>query len=140
LIRVRRYLSALVFSLSALQALVACAPLVPAKFPPHIRSTPGAFVVVTDKQFDAGSFRLEFPRSWHVVKLSLADAKQLHVIFVAPDGGTVDVLQVYPVGQPSDEYITLPGGEIIRVLVDPAAEPSPDFLAQAEELVASIRN
>ena len=35
----------------------ACAPLVPATTPPQLAHTPGAFVVVTDKTFDAGMFR-----------------------------------------------------------------------------------
>lgn len=123
-----------------MHALVACAPLVPARIPPYIRNTPGAFVVVTDKQFDAGSFRAEFPFSWRVVILSPADAEKIHVAFVAPDGSMVALQQVDAEGPPEETYITLPDGQIIRIFIEPTAEPSPNFLAQARQLVASVRN
>ncbi|MCY3831958.1 MAG: hypothetical protein OXG85_03005 [Chloroflexi bacterium] len=140
MIAVRRFCSALAVSLSALHALVACAPVVPARVPPYVHNTPGAFVVVTDTEFDAGSFRLRFPRSWRVVILSPADAEKIHVAFVAPDGSMVALQQVDAEGPPVETYITLPDGQIVRIFIEPAAEPSPSFLAQARQLVASVRN
>jgi hypothetical protein len=138
LIRFRRSTFALLVLPSVIQALVACAPLVPARLPLYIRNTPGAVVVVTDKQFDAGLFRLEFPRTWSVVKASPADVDHIHVIFSAPDGGAISLTQVVSMDSPADEHIILQNGIIIKVSVEPAAAPSPSFLAQSEQLLASI--
>lgn len=119
-------------------ALVACAPSLPGALPPHSRDTPGAYVVVSDRAFDAGGFRLEFPPTWLVVKANPADVDLMHIVFAAPDGGIVSLSQVDSVDSSGDRFVALDNGVILRVSVEPAAAPSSDFLAQAEQLVASI--
>lgn len=127
------------FWLWTLCALAACAPLVPATVPPQIKNTPGAFVVVTDKTFDAGLFRLEFPRSWSVIKTSQAYYSHIQVVFRAPDGGIVSLHQVESAGSPKADYRILPNGVILSVAIEAAEQPSDLFSTQARQLIASIR-
>ena len=140
MIRSRRAALLLVFCLSILMAVTACAPLVPATVPPHIMNTPGAPVVVTDKLFDAGDFRLEFPRAWSVVITSQAYYGQIHVNFVAPDGGTVFIQQVDAIDPSNGEHKILSNGVILKLSVEAAAEPSAGFAEQARQLISSIRS
>ncbi|MDE2750395.1 MAG: hypothetical protein OXI34_15670 [Chloroflexota bacterium] len=121
-----------------IHALVACAPLLPAGDPPPSPNAPGAFVVVTEGRLDAGHFRLEFPPTWTLVKASPADVARLHLAFVAPDGGLVSLIQLASVEAPGDNQIQLENGVVLTVSVEPAADPSPNFLTQAEQLIASI--
>lgn len=120
-------------------ALAACAPLVPATVPPHIKNTPGAFVVVTDKLFDAGDFRLEYPRAWSVVVTSQAYYGRIHVNFVAPDGGTVFIQHVDAIDSSSGEHKILTNGVILKLSVEAAAASSAGFSEEARKLVSSIR-
>ena len=121
-------------------AVAACAPLVPATVPPHIKNTPGAPVVVTDKLFDAGVFRLDFPRAWSVVITSQAYYGRIHVNFVAPDGGTVFIQQVDAIDSSNGEHRLLTNGVILKVSVQAAAAASAGFSEQARQLISSIRN
>ena len=126
--------------LSILMALAACAPLVPATVPPHVKNTPGAPVVVTDKLFDANDFRLDFPRAWSVVITSQAYYGRIHVNFVAPDGGRVFIQQVDAVDSSSGEHKILSNGVILKLTVEAAAESSAGFSTQARQLISSIRS
>jgi len=118
--------------------LVACAPLLPAGDAPPSPHAPGAFVTVSQGRLDAGLFRLEFPPTWTVVKASPADVDQLHLAFVAPDGGHVSLVQAASLEAPGDSQIQLDNGVVLTVSVEPAADPSPNFLTQAEQIIASI--
>lgn len=141
MLRFQRPALALVFWLSAISALAACAPLVPATVPPHIKHTPGASVVVTDKRFDAGIFRLEYPRAWSVVKTSMAAADHIHVYFLAPDGGYVSLQQVEAVeSSAADEHLNLPNGVILKVSIERAEALSTNFAAEVRRLIESIRS
>lgn len=97
-------------------------------------------MVVTDKTFDGGNFRLEFPRSWSVVKTSQAYYPHLHVIFLAPDGGRVLLQGVDSTSADADEYRILPNGVILMLSIEPADPPSAAFMAQARQLISSIRS
>jgi len=57
---------------------------------------------------------------------------------LAPDGGLVSLIQLASVEAPGDDQIQLENGVVLSVSVEPAAEPSPNFLTQAEQLIASI--
>jgi len=140
LIQMPRLVLARRFWLWTLCALAACAPLIPATAPPQIKNTPGAFVVVTDKTFDAGLFRLDFPRSWSVIITSQAYYGHIQVVFKAPDGGIVSLRQVESAGSTADEYRILPNGVILRVAIEAAEQPSEQFPAQARQLLSSIRS
>ena len=140
MIQFQRPALALVFWLSVTSALAACAPLVPASVPPHIKHTPGASVVVTDKRFDAGIFRLEYPRAWSVVKTSVAAADHIHVYFLAPDGGYVSLEQVESVDSSADAPLILPNGVILKVSIEAAELPSAGFSVQANQLISSLRS
>jgi len=140
LIRSHRPAVLLVYWLIIVSALAACAPLVPATVPPHIKNTPGAFVVVTDQQFDAGDFRLEFPRAWSVVITSQAYYGRIHVNFVAPDGGTVFIQQVDAIDSSSAEHKILSNGVILKVSVEAAADSSAGFSEKARQLISTIRS
>ena len=137
LIRFRRSTQRPLVLLLLVHALAACAPSPPGA-PPPSRSAPGAYVVVTDREFDAGRFRLEFPPSWTVIKANPADVVPIQVVFAAPDGGIVSLSQVDSVDSSGDRFVTLDNGLVLSVSVAPAAEPAPKFMAQAEQLVASI--
>lgn len=121
-------------------ALAACGPLAPAASPPHIRNTPGAAVIVTDKSVDAGHFRLDYPPTWTVVKASQAIEARLRLVFVAPDGGAVWLSQVESADAAADETRVLPNGVILALSIEAAEAPSPGFEAQARQLIASIRS
>lgn len=64
--------------------IAACTPLVPATTPPQLEYTPGAFVTLDDEVFNGGSFRVNYPDGWRVIKISIA-AAPLEVIFASPD-------------------------------------------------------
>ena len=140
LIEHRRLTPIAVVWLSALSALAACASLVPATAPPHIKHTPGAYVIVSAGHFDAGHFRLDYPSDWRIVKESPADAERLRIIFVAPDGGTVSLMQLGADATPGDQHRILQNGVVIEVAIDPAEETLSTFAAQAQRLVSSIRS
>ncbi len=125
--------------LSVLSATAACGSLAPIEAPPHIGSAPGAAVVVTDKAFDAGLFRLEYPRDWTVVKASPANERGMRVVFVAPDGGAVWLTQVDSIGSPDEDHLILPNGVALLASIEAAEAPSASFAAQARQLLASIR-
>lgn len=114
----------------------ACSPLAPAATPPQLRHTPGAFVTVSETRFDAGIFRLDYPSTWRVVKLSTAESNYLRVAFVAPDQSVVTLTQV----EDADEnLIRLENGIALIVGIDASGSPSNSFSTAAERLVNSIR-
>ena len=127
--------------LAALLLLNACGPIVPATAPPQLQHTPGAFVTVTEARFDAGLFQVDYPKSWRVVKTSIAADRHLQVVFAAPQGSAVTLTQT---DAPSDDatpeqYIHLDNGIIIRAQIQPAADPDAAFATAAQKLIASIR-
>ena len=140
MIRSLRSAHSLAIWLPVFCALAACVPLIPATVPPHIKNTPGAFVVVTDKLFATSDFRLEFPRSWSVVKTSQAYYGHIQVNFVAPDGSTVFIQQVDAIDSSSGEHKILSNGVILKASVEAAEGSSAAFTQQARQLIASIRN
>ena len=117
--------------------LSACAPIIPATTPPQLEHEPGAFVVVTDKRFDAGLFRVDYPKSWRVVKTSIAAADHLQVVFVAPDSSTVTLTQADFVGDgtSNEQFVVLDKGVILQVRVQPADDGAA-FSAIAQGLIA----
>lgn len=121
--------------------LNACGPIVPATTPPQLQHTPGAFVTVTEARFDAGLFQVDYPKSWRVVKTSIAADRLLQVVFAAPQGSAVTLTQA---DVPSDDdapeqFIRLDNGIIIRAQIQPAADPDAVFATAAQKLIASIR-
>lgn len=121
--------------------LNACGPIVPATAPPQLQHTPGAFVTVTETRFDAGLFQVDYPKSWRVVKTSIAADHRLQVVFAAPQGSAVTLTQT---DVPSDDdapeqFIHLDNGIIIRAQIQPAADPDAAFATAAQKLIASIR-
>jgi hypothetical protein len=64
--------------------MAACVPQIPATTPPQLQHTPGAFVVVDERIYDAGVFRVAYPSGWRIVKSSIA-AAPMEVVFVSPD-------------------------------------------------------
>lgn len=132
----KAYLLGLVLLISA------CAPIVPATTPPQLDFTPGAEVVVTDKSFDAGAFRVDYPAGWRIVKTSIAADAQLQVVFVAPDGNSrITLTEVSGAGEDSatERYIKLDNSSIIQALAQAGDKSPPDFLAIFDQLVNSIR-
>ena len=119
-------------------SLAACVPLAPAEDRPHLSHTPGAFVVVTSGQIDAGVFQFEHPPSWRVVKGSPAAVAQLKIVLVAPDGGTVTLTELEAESSAAARFIRLGSGAMLEVLIEPADQPAASFTAQAERIFASI--
>ena len=99
-----------------------CAPIVPATAPPQLEHTPGAFVAVTDNFFDAGLFRVDYPKSWRVVKTSIAAADHLQVVFAAPDSSAVTLTQADAAGDDTsgERFVVLDNGVILQVRIQPA--------------------
>ena len=118
--------------------LSACAPVVPATAPPQLEHTPGAFVVVTDKLFDAGLFRVDYPKSWRAVKTSIAADDHLQVVFAAPDGSAVTLTQVDSAGD--EPFVDLDNGIILQIQIQPAGSHAAAFVSDAEKLAATIRH
>src|SRR5688572_24451329 len=67
-------------------ALLACSSLVPANTPLQLNATAGAPIVINDEYVDAGTFTVDYPDGWRVVKLSLA-GDPVHLVFVSSDEG-----------------------------------------------------
>lgn len=114
----------------------ACSPLPPAKTPPQIKHTPGAFVTVSETRFDAGIFQLDYPSNWRIVKLSTADANYLKVAFVAPDQSTVTLTQVE---NADNSVVRLENGDEIIVEINATAAAVASFFERAERLVKSMQ-
>ena len=134
-----RYFSRLVALL--LLPASACSSLLPATVPPQLQHTPGAFVRLSETQFDAGFFRLDYPSTWRVVKLNTAENTRLQVVFVAPDQSTVTLTQVD--GAKADAYenmLMLENGIALAVQIKASQDVAASFPKQAELLVASIRS
>ena len=134
-----RYFSLLV----ALPLLLAsaCSSLLPATVPPQLQHTPGAFVRLSETQFDAGFFRLDYPSTWRVVKLNTADNARLQVAFVAPDQSTVMLTQVDDARENAYEsMLSLENGISLAVQIKASQDVAASFPKQAELLVASIRS
>lgn len=128
--------------LFAVIILGACAPIVPATTPPQLEFTPGAFVTVTDETFDAGSFVVDYPSSWRVVKSSIAEAEYIQVVFVAPDESDITLTEVETASDstnPDEQFITLDNDVVVHVLVKPSDDVDAHFTDLSEQLIASIR-
>lgn len=83
-------------------ALSACQPLVPARTPPQLQQTPGAFVSLTADTYDAGVFRVRYPEGWRVVKTNIA-AAPMSVVFVSPDETLTIQLSEAPLDPPDTD-------------------------------------
>ena len=124
-------------ALLALIALAGCGTLLPADPPPQLVHTPGAPIVVSETRIDAGIFELAYPRDWRVVKLNEAKGGGLHLMFVAPDGGSVRLRQV-AADTPGERVLVLDSGWGLKYTIAPGDAPSPHFDMQARALVDSI--
>ena len=124
-------------ALLALFALAGCGTLLPAEPPPQLAHTPGAPIIVSETRIDAGIFQLAYPRDWRVVKLNEAGGGGLHLMFVAPDGGSVRLQQV-AADTPGERVLVLDNGWGLKYTIAPGDAPSPHFEAQARALVDSI--
>jgi hypothetical protein len=123
--------------------LGACAPIVPAKTPPQLAHTPGAFVVVTDDTFDAGIFSVDYPQSWRVVKTSIASTPFIQVVFVTPDDSSITLTQTETTDNSSnadERFITLDNDVVIQVLMTPSDDADENFNDLAKQLISSIRS
>lgn len=118
--------------------LSACAPIIPATAPPQLEHTPGAFAVVTDTRFDAGLFQVDYPKSWRVVKTSIAAADHLQVVFAAPDSGAVILTQTDSAGD--EPFVALDNGVILQIRIQPADSHAASFVSTAKKLIATIRH
>lgn len=114
----------------------ACSSLAPAKTPPQIQHTPGAFVIISRNYFDAGNFQLEYPANWRVVKLSTADSKSLKIAFVAPDQSIVFLTQVENTDK---NVIRLDNGVALAVEIDASDNADSGFFNDAKHLISLIR-
>ena len=122
----------------ALIFLAGCGALPPADTPPQLAHTPGAPIVVSESRIDAGIFQLAYPPDWRVVKLNEAGGGGLHLMFVAPDGGSVRLRQV-DADTPGERVLILENGWGVEYAIAPGDQPSPHFDRRARALVASIQ-
>lgn len=121
-----------------------CLPHIPATVPPQLSHTPGAFVRLSESHFDAGSFRLDYPPAWRIIKTSTAAAAQLEVVFAAPSGSTITLTQVAAPAVDSDspphqQFIRLANGITLRLRLQTAPGDA-NFARQAQALIASIHS
>ena len=122
----------------ALLMLAGCGALLPARPPAQLANTPGAPIIVSEGNIDAGVFRVDYPPAWRVVKLNEAGGG-LHLSFIAPDGSSITLAQV--AGDTAGEQILrLDNGWGVKVTIESADTPSPHFSRQAQALVDSIRS
>jgi hypothetical protein len=135
------YFSSLLWGLVAL--IAACVPHIPATIPPQLQHTPGAFVVVDERTYDAGVFRVVYPSGWRIVKSSVASAP-MEVIFVSPDDAMT--LQVYAADCPTAEETPDPAWiDLYRTAARAClyghapAEREAEFMPIFEQVAASIR-
>lgn len=87
--------------LSLALILAACSSLVPADTPAQLEATAGFPILVDDERVDAGSFILDYPDGWRLVKLSLA-GDPITLALVAPDDNDTQI-QVSEIGFPELE-------------------------------------
>jgi len=66
---------------------------------PNAPTIAGSSVMVTDRLYDAGSFRVEYPSGWRIVT-GPADAPP-RVTFVSPDNQSLIVLSTAPASAPT---------------------------------------
>lgn len=101
--------------------LAACIPVVPATEPPQLQDTPGAYIVITGEQFDAGSFVVTYPPGWRVVKASIA-AEPVRVVFISPDDALIFTFSEAPLQ--GDGVLTqqLEDGTVVHARIESPAE------------------
>lgn len=122
----------------AMLTLAGCGALLPARPPAQLANTPGAPIIVSQGNIDAGVFRVDYPPAWRVVKLNEAGGG-LHLAFIAPDGGSVTLAQVAG-DTAGEDILRLENGWGVKVTIAAADSPSAHFSRQAQALVASIRS
>lgn len=118
---------------------------VPAATPPQLQHTPGAYVRVDGRMYDAGVFRAAYPSGWRIVKSSIA-AAPMQVVFVSPDDAMTITLSETPLPEPASspgiltrtEPISLPDGTVIYVRGRYPAEREAAFNRAWERVTGSM--
>ena len=127
--------------------IAGCTPLIPATTPPQLEHTPGAFVTVDDELFDAGSFRVDYPDGWRIVKSSIASAP-LEVVFASPGNSmTIHIIEgdtLFPEATPDPtiyerwEWLNLTSNLTLTVIGESPIEAQAEFDALFDRVIASI--
>jgi hypothetical protein len=122
------------------------AACVPAKTPPQLEFTPGAYARVDDMTYDAGVFRVDYPGGWRIVKNNIA-AAPMSVVFVSPDESMTITVQVGALEntrfdgdwQTEIETRTVEGGALVTLIGRAPAEQWDAFQQVFQRVVESVR-
>ncbi len=126
--------------------LFAFAGCVPAKVPPQLATTPGAAVVITEQDYDAGAFRVRYPAGWRVI--TSAATSPTTVIFAPTDNVAIMLFGVDATEAPMPENegqvrtetreITLENGITVTAILNAPADTWETFAALFEQAVESL--
>jgi hypothetical protein len=127
--------------------LFVLAGCVPAKVPPQLAATPGAAVVITEQEYDAGAFKVRYPAGWRVI--TSAATSPTTVIFAAPDNAAIMLFGVDATEAPMLEndaqirtetrQITLENGLHVTAILNAPADAWDVFVALFDQAVESVK-
>ena len=87
----------------------------------------------------AGPFQLDYPPNWRIVKESAAASTYMQVVLVAPEGGTVTLVQAAVRDPLADHFLAQDNGINLNISIVRGEQPSDTFDTQVKRLVASVR-
>lgn len=118
---------------------------VPARTPPQLEHTPGAYIALDGTRYDAAHFSVHYPDGWRVVKLNTA-AEADRVVFAAPNelstitviDGALQDFQSDPAKKTDLRSITFDDGRLITIIGAAPEEQWEDFQRIFDQVVTTI--
>jgi hypothetical protein len=128
---------------SALLLFGAC---VPVKVPLQLAYTPGPSAIITEREYDAGLFKAQYPAGWRVI--TSAATSPPSVIFVSPDDDALIVLgtDIGEAPKPNVEgeiksetrHLTIDNDLSLTAVLNASAEKWESFSTVFERVIESI--
>ena len=121
---------------------VACSSLAPAATPPQLQRRHSHAISLSENRLDAGTFSLDYPANWRVVKLNGADAPLLRLALVAPNQNALFLTQLDEVdpARRGAAIVGLSSGVAIHYELTGDEGASEAFRRHAQRILDSIRS
>ena len=126
--------------------LLLFAGCVPAKLPPQLAATPGAEIIITEQEYDAGAFKVRYPPEWRVI--TSAATSPTAVIFASPDDTAIMLFGVDTTEAPMPDtnaqirtetrQITLENGTKVTAILNAPADSWETIAPLFEQIVESV--
>lgn len=125
--------------------LLVCVGCVPAKTPDQLTFTPGAALIIADRQIDFGFFKLTYPADWRVITSAAENSPGL--ILAAPEDAGLILITLNETPSPgtlppdmqvvTEAQVEVSGNNITLWLVTDQTHQS-EFESILQQIIASI--